>query len=1447
MTSITMSDEQFQQLLARLSVGNQNPTQVASAQNGNFTGCLSRFDGAKISSVQAFIDSVSIYKDCAQVSDENALKGLPMLLDGFAAEWYQGVKATISTWKEAIDLLKLTFGPQKPAYRVYRELFANEQDESTPTDIFVCKARSTLAQLPNNTLTEETQLDMVYGLLHRRIREKLSRNKINNFNELLSQARLVEETFERTDSRNEKTNVHADKDKRPRCLYCRNFGHVKDDCRKLKKTQSADSRNSVPQPTASSNVAVFQKEPKKNDGIACYGCGNPGYIRSNCPKCSPKKNEDDHSVMSTEFLCNTINHESPSTRPLVPISIHHHNGYAYLDTGAKSSVAGSALAQLLLKENIPYIIKNDLEMTLADGIRRKVTAHIFDIEIIFHGRSIPIEMLAVPEHQNSRTLLGVDFIHKANVILDIPNKTYFFGENPHECYNFTAEESVSLVSVNTVTFSQIILRDEEGSSLQPEERKNLNSLLQENHTVFESSNEPTPYAEHCIVLTDDNPIAVPPYRMSEPKKIQLKNELDKLLENGTIEECDSPYAAPVVLVPKKDDGIRLTVDYRKLNAVTRPCKYPLPRIDDLLHEAKKTNYMTTLDLKSGYHQVNVKASDRDKTSFITPFGTYRYIRMPFGLSTAPSTFQKLMDRFKSGIPEVLLLAYLDDLIVISSSFEEHLADLQKVFKRLNTFKLKLNRKKCFFCCKSVRYLGHIISPEGVQPDDSKVEAIMKMTPPKNVKQLLSFLQTCSWFRRFIHNFAEVSKPLSMLTKKNATWNWKLPQQEAFDQLKVLLSSAPILRQADTKLPYILRTDASSYALGACLLQGEGADERPVEYASRLLTTAEQNYTTTEREALAIVWAIQKFRGYVEGATILVQSDHQPLRWLMSLKTPTGRLARWALSLQAFDLHIDYITGKKNVIADTLSRPVLDESPDSINMISVDMPSKPASDVRAEQLEDPELRKIITDLESSATSTDFKKWAERGYIMSNGILFRYNPDIDEEEPQQVIPSNQIPHILREYHDLETAGHYGIERTYQRIARRYYWMGMRRNITDYVGQCIECKRYKPTNLKPAGLLQTPIQAQRFEVISIDLFGPLPETPDGCRWIFIVEDTASRWTELFPLKTATAEACARCLTDEIILRYGVPRRIISDNGVQFVGTIMQQLAHCLGFKQCLTPVYHPESNPVERKNRDLKTQLAILTSDDHTSWIDKLPAVRFSMNTVKCQSTGYTAAFLTFGRELRTPDDVHRDMRVIVQTDNFVPQITPYLLTLSNTLHEARENHEKNQDRRTNIKNEHRRPYNYSVGDKVLVTTHVLSKASNQFTSKFAPRRDGPYLIQKIVSPTTYILSSTDKPDQPLGKYHTSALTPYQISEERNLSPLQPLRNRGRPPKLSSDSSHTPKDTTIPQNDSDSVEQTPTSAEDSFPAIQPKYHPRKKIQKKCICCSTREDASVVQRGRM
>lgn len=1333
--------------------------------SGNFTKCSARFAGATEESVEAFLDNVNTYKQCTHTSDTNAVLGLTMLLTGEAATWWYGVKSSISTWKDAEAVLTSAFGANLPPHQIFRKLFAMEHDCNTTTEIFISRFRAMAAKL-HNPLDDITLLDMLYGGLRIEIRERIPRNNVVSFDDLIKKARDVESNLVETkdDSKSASSNsANTTKDNgskngrsktRPYCEFHRRIGHSSENCRSKPKVSTTPTESKAPVSSTTSSAAQ-----QSSNTITCYSCGQPGHLSSSCP-----------SKSSQPASFSAIGMESSATsRMVIPISIEGIPGTALIDNGASRSVMSTSLFNALL--SLDFGFKESIAtVKLAQGPRRSAKFLSSIVPISLQSKTFDVEMVYCPENPFNQTCLGVDFLALADIDCNPKTRKWCFRSSSQEQFPLAEEYDIAAAEI---VEDCLTVTTEDVPQVNASDLQDLNSLITSFRDVFAKHGPPTDLVEHAIELTSATPIAQPPYRVNPRLRKEVDQQIKDLLENDIIEECESAWSAPMVIVPKKTGEIRLCVDYRRLNSVTVPDRYPLPLITDLINSIKPIGFISLLDLRSGYHQVPVKESDQPKTAFITESGLFKFKRMPFGLRNAPATFQRLVDKVKRMAKDVLMFAYLDDIVVLSSTFQEHLNDLKTIFTIARKHRLRIHRAKCSFCCNTIKYLGHVISSDGIATDPSKVSSILDMKPPRNPKEVQTFLQTCSWYRRFIPKFSEVARPLSVLTKQHTPWKWEESEQKSFNELKRLLTASPILRQPDFDQPFKVCCDASSYAIGAALLQGNDKDERPIEFASRLLTSAEVNYSATDREALAVVWALDKFRSYIERSPVTVYTDHQALKWLMTLKAPAGRLARWALKLQHYDLDIQYRPGNVNVVADTLSRPPTDLaiSATSISLIA------DASKIRSMQQLDPELQQITAVFENpSADPLESQRWTSKGYIMSNGILYKYDTDGDGSEGQMVASKEMIKDIMQEFHDAETAGHYGTERTLRRISSRYYWPGMKKYIKDYVKNCVNCQKYKPSNLMPSGLVQITPPQRRFMTLAVDLFGPLPTTAQGNRWIFVTEDVATKWVELFPLADATAENCARLIVDEICLRYGVPRKMISDNGPQFISQVVQCVTTTLGIHQSLIPVYHPEANPVERKNRELKTQLAIAVGEEHTEWDTHLPAIRFSMNTAFCESIGYAPAYLLFGSTIRAPGDATRDLREVIDHNVFVPTITPYLKSLATILADAAETENFQKDRRTNQANQTRAASpQFKVGDLVLIKTHLHSSKDAGQSAKFYPKRDGPYKIKDVNSPTSYTLS-TEADDQVVGKYHVSDLTLFK----GKATPINPIRKRGRPRK-------------------------------------------------------------------
>lgn len=463
--------------------------------------------------------------------------------------------------------------------------------------------------------------------------------------------------------------------------------------------------------------------------------------------------------------------------------------------------------------------------------------------------------------------------------------------------------------------------------LNAEELSHVEGLIEKNSDCFHLPDEKlnhTNVLEHRIPTINEIPIHTRQYRFPVIHKDEINKQVNELLEQEIIKPSKSPYNTPVWIVPKKADSKgnkrwRMVLDFRELNEKTVGDAYPLPNITEILDQLGGAKYFSVLDLASGFHQIKMHPTDRHKTAFSTPHGHYEFDRMPFGLKNAPATFQRLMDLVLTGMQGNEIFVYLDDIVIYSSSLTEHTIKFEKLAKRLRQANLRLQPDKCEFLRKEVTYLGHIIGENGVRPDLKKVEAVQDFPIPKNAKNVKQFLGLAGYYRRFIKGFSKIAKPLTNLLKKDNDFKWEEREQESFEILKNALCQEPILQYPDFTKPFLLTTDASGTAIGAILSQGQIGKDQPISYASRVLNNAEKNYSTIEKELLALVYGVQHFRPYLYGKKFKLVTDHKPLTWLHKLKDPTSRLARWRIKLAEYDYEIIYKPGKINANADALSR------------------------------------------------------------------------------------------------------------------------------------------------------------------------------------------------------------------------------------------------------------------------------------------------------------------------------------------------------------------------------------------------------------------------------------------------------------------------------------------------------------------------------------------------
>lgn len=965
----------------------------------------------------------------------------------------------------------------------------------------------------------------------------------------------------------------------------------------------------------------------------------------------------------------------------------------------------------------------------------------------------------------------------------------------------------------------------DASHLSPGQVSQLDELLVEFSDIF--SMHPSDYGrtrlvEHSIKTADAAPIKLRPYRVSPAKQAVMQSEVKRLLEHGIIEESHSPWSAPVVLVKKKDGSFRFCVDFRRLNDVTVKDSHPLPRIDDTLDRLSGSRVFSTFDLTSGYWQIPMTPSDKEKTAFSTGAGLYQFRMLPMGICNAPPSFQRLMELVLQGLHWSVCLIYLDDIIVYSPDFHQHLLHLREVFLRFRSAGLKLKPTKCHLAQRSVTFLGHLISQNGVQPDPVNTAKIDNWPVPQSPTQIRAFLGLCSYYRRFIKNFANIAGPLNRLTHKDVPFVWSADCAAAFNTLRELLAAPPIMAFPDLDAPFYLFTDASNYAVGAVLSQKTESKEHVIAYASHVLSQAECKWSTFDRELFAIVWAVRHFRHYLACHPFTIVTDHKPLTGLKRMPLdhdPTGRRARWAMELDLYDWCILHREGSKHQNADAMSRRAEDKSsaalvtsipqstvfstlghpmatqpvaPPSIHLEpntsggEVKNPGSPVAvtlvdmasadwNMSDRQHSDPDLSLVFAWLKDKdkpprwrlrSTSPYLKKlWTQFDRLRNgDGLLYREIRHGSSQElvRQTVVPQSLIPLVLRQLHGNPSSGHFAYEKTLDRAVRSCYWPQMAKDISLHCQQCLACQSRRIPVPKQQAPMVPILPTRPFQVVAADLT-VLPLSKSGNRYVLVVMDLFSRFVNLFPLKDQTAPSVAKCLFDRYICQHGIPESLHSDQGRQFESDLVKSLCTLFGIRKLRTSAYHPQCDgAVERFNRTMKHELAKALFEKGVEWDDHIHNVELAYNTTVHAATGFTPFYLAHGREANMPLDILLQ-RTPAQSLLHTPgSPAAYAASLTNRLQMAFQEVAVSNDRAKQAQkhyyDRHVKYVPYAEGDLVWVNDPARSH------EKLAPLWIGPCKVVRQCQapegypPVTFVIRELSKPKANPRVVHYNRLKPY-----------------------------------------------------------------------------------------
>ncbi|CAB0004121.1 unnamed protein product [Nesidiocoris tenuis] len=833
------------------------------------------------------------------------------------------------------------------------------------------------------------------------------------------------------------------------------------------------------------------------------------------------------------------------------------------------------------------------------------------------------------------------------------------------------------------------------------------------------------------------------YQLSPPKMTAMKEILDTLLSNGTIEKIQSPIASPCFLVDKKsNDGTkkyRLVVDYRALNKEIEYFQYPLPTVESAFMYLNGARFFTCLDLNQAFHQIPLDRASQRLTAFQTPFGCYCYKRLPFGVAVGSQALSCLMDEVLGDLKYTFVFNFQDDVFIYSETLADHLQHIRIVLTRLQEAKLTVNLTKASIARSSIDFLGHTIRHNKITMNPDRVKHLLAIPKPTSPKEISQFLGAVNFFAKFFPDLATVVEPLNSLRGTKSALIWNDQCDSAWHNVRQLIASAPILKTPDFSEKFCLFTDASTVGLGVCL--GQSVDNKiyPVAFASRKLKPAERNYSAYELEMLAVIFGVTKFRVYLETTKFDLFTDHKALTTLTKVKQEKGRLIRWQLLLMPFRYEAHHISGSNNGFADYLSRfPTEDADPEipATVHLAVTIPEI-FKDITEEQRKDPQLQAIINQLQSGSKPEQYK-------LVGQKLVYERPPGV----LKLAVPAHMKDFIYEYFHTSLYGCHQGADRTVAKIKALFHWPALEQFVRQKIQKCLPCQRSKPDQSGAKGHLSSFLTSKPNEKLFIDVAGPLPMS-DGYHFVFIAVDAFSRFVFLIPLRKATSETVIKSLQNHIFNNFGLWNSVCSDNDTIFTSKRFTTFLFSHGIHHQRLIRHYPNPNLAERQIKNMKSAIIAFHAEDQTKWSQDLPFIQAALNSALVSSTGFTPARIFLGRELLTPLHLRWDESNQSSDASIPPPADLWKVVYENLVRAHRKMQRDYNSKHKNMQ--------FSVGDLVLLKTYILSNKLKHVSTKLSFRYSDPYEITKIKSPVTYELKNVANPED-LKLAHVSQLKKF-----------------------------------------------------------------------------------------